>query len=90
MFYFKPPFRLVIAHALLDGNPRNAQEIAEKLAPQYPRERQVNLREIEHHLQALKAVGILEIAQEQLCNEKLVLSYKITGHGSARVRHFLS
>lgn len=85
MFGFKPPFRLVICTKLLDGSSKTAEEMAELLLPEYPGEKQVNAEEIGHHFMALKAVGIIETAEENIIDGKLRQSYRITPYGRKRV-----
>lgn len=60
----KHPIRLTIAALLRDGKPRTARDVFEALRPQYPGERQLSPDAVDGHLQALKAVGIVRIAEE--------------------------
>ena len=62
----KHPIRLTIAALLRDGKPRTARDVFEALRPQYPGERQLSPDAVDGHLQALKAVGIVRIAEETL------------------------
>ncbi len=85
MFGCKPPFRLGVGAALLDGEARSAAELVQLLVLRYPGERQVNEKEVEHHLQALKGVGILDIAQESMEDGVYVQRYTVTAHGRERI-----
>lgn len=85
MFGCKPPFRLGVGAALLDGEARSAAELLTPLALRYPGERQVSEKEVERHLQALKTVGILAVARESMEDGVFVQRYIVTAHGRERI-----
>ena len=89
MFGFKPPFKLVIVKTLFDGKARDAQAVLEALKPEYAGEKQLNIREIEHHLQALKAVGLVQVQEERLQDGELIQSYTVTDYGRRRASDLL-
>ncbi len=57
----KPPFRLAVAAAFLDGAPHGMAEILDLLQKNYAGEKICTPANIEDSLQSLKAVGILTI-----------------------------
>lgn len=85
----KQPIRLTIAALLRDGKPRTARDVFEALRPQYPGERQLSPDAVDGHLQALKAVGIVRIAEETLEAGTLTQRYALSGYGKGRVERFL-
>ena len=85
----KHPIRLTIAALLRDGKPRTAQDVFEALRPQYPGERQLSPDAVDGHLQALKAVGIVRIAEETLEAGTLTQRYALREYGKGRVERFL-
>ena len=85
----KHPIRLTIAALLRDGKPRTARDVFEALRPQYPGERQLSPDAVDGHLQALKAVGIVRIAEERLEAGTLTQRYALSGYGKGRVERFL-
>ena len=85
----KHPIRLTIAALLRDGKPRTAQDVFEALRPQYPGERQLSPDAVDGHLQALKAVGIVRIAEETLEAGTLTQRYSLSEYGKGRVERFL-
>lgn len=86
----KQPIRLVIAALLRDGGPRTARDVFEALRPQYLGERQLSPDAVEGHLQALKAVGIVRVAEESLDENGLFTqSYALSEYGRDRVDRFL-
>ena len=74
----KHPIRLTIAALLRDGKPRTARDVFEALRPQYPGERQLSPDAVDGHLQALKAVGIVRIAEETLEAGTLTQRYALS------------
>ena len=82
----KHPIRLTIAALLRDGKPRTARDVFEALRPQYPGERQLSPDAVDGHLQALKAVGIVE---ETLEAGTLTQRYALSEYGKGRVERFL-
>ena len=85
----KHPIRLTIAALLRDGKPRTARDVFEALRPQYPGERQLSPDAVDGHLQALKAVGIVRIAEETLEAGTLTQRYALSEYGKGRVERFL-
>lgn len=86
----KAPLRLTVASVLLDGIPRTAEELAVLLRPDYPGERQINPKNLDYQAQALRAVGIVAVAEERIDeNGRLVQSYTLTGYGREKVKHAL-
>ena len=85
----KQPIRLTIAALLRDGKPRTARDVYEALRPQYPGERQLSPDAVDGHLQALKAVGIVLIAEETLEAGTLTQRYALSEYGKGRVERFL-
>lgn len=86
MFDLKPPIRLAIALLLCDGEAYTASRVHAALLPHYSGERQFTLQALEEHLQALKAVGIVRIAEERLDEEgTLIQSYALTSYGRSRI-----
>ncbi len=85
----KLPFKVGICKALEDGIARNAAELKEVLSKVYPGERQVNEKEIERHLLALKGVGIAKVADEELKNGELVQKYVLTSSGIKRLQKMI-
>lgn len=81
----KHPIRLTIAALLRDGKPRTARDVFEALRPQYPGERQLSPDAVDGHLQALKAVGIVRIAEETLEAGTLTQRYALSEYGKGRV-----
>ena len=79
----KHPIRLTIAALLRDGKPRTARDVFEALRPQYPGDA------VDGHLQALKAVGIVRIAEETLEAGTLTQRYALSEYGKGRVERFL-
>ena len=78
----KHPIRLTIAALLRDGKPRTARDVFEALRPQSP-------DAVDGHLQALKAVGIVRIAEETLEAGTLTQRYALSEYGKGRVERFL-
>ena len=90
MFGAKPPFRLAVGAVLLDGKPRTPAEVLAVLAPGYEGERLATLDNVESQLQALKAVGVVKIADEALDAEgELLQTYVISDYGRDKVRRNL-
>ena len=81
----KHPIRLTIAALLRDGKPRTARDVFEALRPQYPGERQLSPDAVDGHLQALKAVGIVRIAEAGTLTQR----YALSEYGKGRVERFL-
>ena len=69
----KHPIRLTIAALLRDGKPRTARDVFA----------------VDGHLQALKAVGIVRIAEETLEAGTLTQRYALSEYGKGRVERFL-
>ena len=90
MFDLKPPLRLAIALLLCHEEAYTAAGVHAALLPQYTGERQFTLQALEEHLQALKAVGIVRIAEEHLDEAgTLIQSYALTPYGRSRINAFL-
>ena len=86
----KEPLRLTIASVLADGIPRTAEELAARLGPLYPGERQINPQNLDDQAQALRAVGIVAVAEERVDDVgRLVQSYTLTAYGREKVKHAL-
>jgi hypothetical protein len=86
MFGMKTPLKLMIVKVMGDGSVMDARSLYRCLEPIYGTERQFSLKRLERHLQALKAVGMLEAAGAVLENGKdLVVSYRLTAHGLRKV-----
>ena len=86
----KPPMRLAIGTLMLDGKARTAKDVYNELAPQYGGERQVNLTNLENHLQSLRAVGILAVTEgNHMQNANAETLYVISIDGERRVKKYL-
>lgn len=86
----KPPMRLAIGELMLDRKPRTAKEVYNILAPRYCGEKQVCLSNIEGHLQALRAVGILALPQNNNGQDaRDDTLYVISADGARRVQRSL-
>lgn len=77
----KPPFKLALAALFLDGKPRGFMEAAEDLRPEYQGARFFTPDFVAYQLHSLKAVGILEIDDNNL--------YSLSRSGEKRVRKSL-
>lgn len=76
------PFRLTVAASFLDGKSRNASETRSLLLPLYPDEQKLcSLASVDMNLQALKAVGILRVAEDGEDPR-----YGLTPHGYEKVK----
>jgi len=84
MFGFKAPFKLRIVSSLALSPSLDAREILDALRPEYGAERQCTLETVEHHLQALKAVGLVRVAATRFDGESLVIRYALTPAGRRR------
>lgn len=90
MFGAKPPFRLAVGAVLLDGRARTPGEVLAEIAPGYAGERLATLSNVESQLQALKAVGVVKIADESLDEAgELVQTYVISEYGRDKVQRNL-
>ncbi|MBO4318157.1 MAG: hypothetical protein J5855_07775 [Mailhella sp.] len=85
----KLPFKIAICKALEDDIAKDASELKDALSKTYPGERQVNEKEIERHLLALKGVGIAKVAAEDLKNDELVQKYVLTVSGKKRLQKMI-
>lgn len=86
----KPPMRLAIGELMLDGKPRTAKDVYDELAPLYSGEKQVNLTNLENHLQSLRAVGILAVTDsDNMQNTNADTLYVISVDGERRVKKYL-
>lgn len=86
----KPPMRLAIGKLMLDGKARSAEDVRNELTPQYDGEKQLNLPNLENHLQALRAVGILAVAERDYTqNANPDTAYIISVDGERRVKKYL-
>lgn len=89
-FNVKPPMRLAMGKLMLDGKARTANDVLNLLAPHYGDEGQLNLGNIENHLQALRAVGILTATSGNCAqNDEDDTLYAISIDGERRVRKYL-
>ena len=85
----KLPFKIGICKALEDDIAKDAAELEIFLSKVYPGERQVNEKEIERHLLALKGVGIAKVASEELKSGILVQKYCLTASGKKRLQKMI-
>ncbi|WP_015939349.1 hypothetical protein [Desulfovibrio falkowii] len=88
----RPPSRTVrlnIGAMLLDGLPRTAEEISSGLAGFYPGERHLCTEAVELHLQALRAVGVVMLADPADDEARQDLTYVLSADGKARVQRNL-
>jgi DNA-binding PadR family transcriptional regulator len=85
------PLRFGILYTIHLNQEINHPEIMIQIEPYYGKERQFNLKEIENHLDALKAAGLIEETKSML-NEKneLINFYKITDEGKDRLKYLPS
>ena len=90
MFGFKPPLKFMIVKSLADFKNKNAKDIHALLKPEYGTERQFSLETIEHHLQALKTVGIVKVVDAILENDdELTVRYSVTRNGEKLINKSL-
>lgn len=81
--------RLNIGAMLMDGMPRTAEEIRSALAGLYPGERHLCAESVELHLQALRAVGIVALADPDDAEARHGLTYVLSADGKTRVQRNL-
>ncbi len=82
MFGMHPPLRFMVARLLAEGRAGRVDELMRSLEPLYGGEKQFTRRNLEEHLQALKAVGIVEIAETSRDSAgDLAYSYRISETG---------
>ena len=82
MFGFKIPLKFMIVKYLADFKNKNAKDIHERLEQDYGAEKQFSIEAIEHHLQALKTVGIVKVVDVRLGDgEELTIQYSATQNG---------
>ncbi len=77
----KPPFKLAVSAVFLQAQELDAAQVAARLQPDYPGEKQFSVRNIDNALQSLKTVGILRATRES--GESVY--YELTSEGRAKV-----
>ncbi len=83
----KAPLRFSILRYLIDRSaPAAAQDVFYALRKQYGLERQFSLPCIEEHLDSLRGVGILQVADVEEQDGKLIIFYSVTDYGRSRGR----
>lgn len=87
----KKPLRMEIYKLLQDGKARAPQDFITEMQYSYKEERQ--LLAIKEHLQSLRTVGIIAVANEWLqqddSEEKLIQSWVLTSNGQERLSKLL-
>lgn len=81
MFKAKPPFKLAVAGAFLQGEELCAADVVSRLAPEYPGEKIFCVSNVASALQSLKAVGILKVTKE----EQETMYFSLTKSGWEKV-----
>lgn len=82
MFGMHPPLRFMVARLLAEGRAGRLDDLLRSLEPLYGGEKQFTRRNLEEHLQALKAVGIVEVAETFRDSDgELAYGYRITDTG---------
>ena len=81
------PLRFGILYTIYQNKNINPVELMATLSPYYGKERQFTIKEIENHLDALRAAGLREESTSLLDqNGSLIKHYKITEQGMGRLR----
>lgn len=84
----KLPMRFRILHLLAGGQEMTGREVMDALRDEYSGEGQFKLGVINNHLQALRAVGMIEVADVQLDDKgELIEKFKITDYGKSRLKY---
>lgn len=77
----------------MDGKVKvTAKELAERLQHNYGNEKQLTPVNIEKHLSALRAAGLIEMVDVQFINNNsndLLCSYKLTNYGQSRLQKYI-
>lgn len=84
----KLPMRFRILHLMAGGQEMTSQEVMDALRDEYGDEGQFKPGVINTHLQALRAVGMIEVADVQFDEKgELVEKFKITDYGRSRLKY---
>jgi DNA-binding PadR family transcriptional regulator len=67
----------------------NAKELFESLQPNYASEKQLSMKNIEKHLDALRAAGLIDMVNVELNGGDLKCSYKLTAYGHSRLKKYI-
>lgn len=82
MFGMKAPLKFMIVKSMGEGSVMDAKSLYRQLQPLYGTERQFSRKSLENHLQSLKAVGIVEVADARFEDGgELAVSYRLTPFG---------
>lgn len=86
------PLRLNLCIKCADGQPRSLQQLWEELESDYKGENHFTLENLQRHVQALQAVGILksfEIHSDNQSNHQNNMPYILTEYGYKKMQKAL-
>lgn len=84
------PVKFRIVQAIFQNEQISNEEILEILKSEYPLDRSINEKGIEDYLLSLKVVGIIEVVDVIVDNNKTKMLYRITDYGVSLTKYIAS